>query len=281
MKRLMLLMQVILQECGIRCGISTDRDWKTITKRVENEGLEFLTLTLPAFCSEFELALKEGQSYPSNWSFGCQGGTPKFLGGFLDLIFDRDTGRLVEDLVLQRCIQKYYPEYSASSAFISIERALTEFPSAFEEYAEWYSENTDRILEAVAGVRQITRLFSKIEIEAASSRIDQTFEQFLDCEKELAASEGRRVIDIFSRLPIPQGMKAPMTIGDVGRLLYGELYYDLCKELMEGFPVPKHGPGSTADQLLGNKKWEQTEWPERLDQYFPAGEYLLPSWRYV
>jgi len=50
--------------------------------------------------------------------------------------------------------------------------------------------------------------------------------------------------------------------------------------LSDQYPLPRHGPGSTADRLLGNKKYEQSEWTERLEYIFPMGEYLIPSSRY-
>jgi hypothetical protein len=45
--------------------------------------------------------------------------------------------------------------------------------------------------------------------------------------------------------------------------------------------LPKHGPGATADRLKGNQKYNQTEWTERLEKVFPAGEFLLPHWKYI
>nr|QDH88786.1 MAG: RNA-dependent RNA polymerase [Leviviridae sp.] len=41
--------------------------------------------------------------------------------------------------------------------------------------------------------------------------------------------------------------------------------------------VPKHGPGSVADRLRSNAKWDQRSWPARLQPYFPAVEYLVPN----
>jgi hypothetical protein len=41
---------------------------------------------------------------------------------------------------------------------------------------------------------------------------------------------------------------------------------------------PRHGPGATADKLVGNQKFRNVEWPERLDRIFPWGDFGLPNW---
>ncbi len=98
MKSLMQLLHCVLTDCGTRCCTSTTQDWKTILSRSKHEGLSFLTITLPAFCSEFERALSVGcvdhNTFPS---FGKRGGLPRFMGGFLDLIFDRSSGLLLDN----------------------------------------------------------------------------------------------------------------------------------------------------------------------------------------
>jgi hypothetical protein len=268
----MLLLQVVLQECGARCDISTDLDWKTIERRVENEGLEFLTLTLPGFCKGFERSLADRQALPANFRFWkTRGNLPVFLGGFLELIFDRESGRLLEDIHYPEEYDfddtsiKRYGEGTNARFWLNKDKPVHNIPFT----------RGDLCLEAVACIRQVTRLYSKIEVEATKSRIDATFEEFLECEKELDGQVSMFVSngDMHDRFP--------MTLEGIGRLLYGDIFNDICKDIFEGrFHMPKHGPGATADRLLGNKKFEQSEWPVRLDKEFPAGEYLLPSWRY-
>jgi hypothetical protein len=45
--------------------------------------------------------------------------------------------------------------------------------------------------------------------------------------------------------------------------------------------LPKHGPGSTAEGILGNKKYYQSEWTERLQEFFPMELNLIPNYRYI
>lgn len=97
MKSLMLLMQSVLADAGTWCCTSTTRDFKEITSRVEHEGFSFLTITLPSFCADFERSLDESQVAPSMFpSFRKRRALPLFLGGLLELVFDRSSGRLLD-----------------------------------------------------------------------------------------------------------------------------------------------------------------------------------------
>lgn len=187
MKRLMLLMQTVLQECGTRCGISTDLDGKTIERRVEDEGLEFLTITLPTFCATFERALAEEVSVPQEWAgWRTRGATPVFLGQFLDLIFDRSSGRLLTEL--------WQNTYSANISYQfsgKVSDDLNRLPFGHPLMQMSLEEVQERELCAVQAIRQVTRLFSKAEFDAAQSRVDKAYEEFLECEKELESYLGK------------------------------------------------------------------------------------------
>lgn len=96
MKSLTILWQVLLSELGSWCDTSTDLDIKTVKARYEHEGFSFYTITLPSFARDLERALEQGKVDHDLWkSFAFQGGLPRFLGGFLDLVFDRKSGRLL------------------------------------------------------------------------------------------------------------------------------------------------------------------------------------------
>jgi len=96
------LAQLVLIDLGTRCGTSTTRDWKTIARRVEEEGFSFLTITLPDFCADLEKGLAQEFVAPDMFAgFRRHGGLPRFLGGFLELIFDRDSGCLLQEPSIQ------------------------------------------------------------------------------------------------------------------------------------------------------------------------------------
>ena len=97
MKSLMLLLRCVLADASTWCCTSTLFDSKTIEKRVEHEGMSFLTITLPTFCNDFERSLDIGYVDPAMFlSFRKRGALPLLFGGLLDLVFDRCSGRLLE-----------------------------------------------------------------------------------------------------------------------------------------------------------------------------------------
>jgi hypothetical protein len=73
-------------------------DLKKVQWRVEHEGISFLTIALPAFGKDFERCLDLEQVDRRFFQgFAWKKGLPLFLGGFLDLVFDRDSGVLLEE----------------------------------------------------------------------------------------------------------------------------------------------------------------------------------------
>jgi len=74
------------------------RDLETIKSRVKDEGVSFLTITLPNFCKDFERSLEAGYIDSKCFrSFRKHGSIPSFLKGMTSLIFDRETGRIYDD----------------------------------------------------------------------------------------------------------------------------------------------------------------------------------------
>ncbi len=98
MKSLVTLFLKVLDDVGGFCSVDTSRDIKTVTARFEHEGFEFFTRILPRYGAGFEQALHHSQSSPDLYfSFKCRQNSPVFLGGFMDLVFDRASGTLLDD----------------------------------------------------------------------------------------------------------------------------------------------------------------------------------------
>jgi len=98
LKSLLMLWQKVADESADRCCTSATMDFKRVLGRFEHEGLSFLTITLPAFGKDFEKSLDLGRVDRHLFSgFQRKGGLPRFLGGFLDLVFDRITGELLTE----------------------------------------------------------------------------------------------------------------------------------------------------------------------------------------
>jgi hypothetical protein len=222
MKSHMLLLQVVLHEMGDRCCTSTIRDWKTITERVEAEGLSFLTITLPQYCKDFEKSLSIAEVPTSLFAgFAKRGRLPRFLGGFAGLVFDRNSGLMVDE------------------------------PN----------------IDAIQAIRQICLLFSKVNLECSDARKAAAIRKFIDCEEDVRLHDASLDYDNLSQFK----SCALRHLGDVMAVVDRKIH--------DGDIVPRHGPGATADKLVGNNKYYQNEWPRRLEEgFFPHGEFLFSSW---
>jgi hypothetical protein len=224
MKSPMLLWRELTCELGEWCCVSTSRDLVTAAARVEDEGLSFLTITLPNVAKDFEEALASGKIEHDHFlGFKRSGSLPRFLGGFFALVFDQRTGVLLDG------------------------------PS----------------LDAIYALRQICRFASKILLPCTIERESHAFRKFVEIEQELEqADEGISEADRLEFLR-------------VSRLLFGRVLSSLDFQVAGAELVPKHGPGATADKLLGNQKFNQQEWPWRLERGgFPSVDFLLPNARY-
>jgi len=207
---------------GDLCCVSTTQDYNTVLRRVKDEGESFFTLTLPTFGEGLEKALSQEKVSPSLFpGFRFQKGLPAFLQGFLRLIFDPVSGRLVHT------------------------------PS----------------IDAVFAVRQLCCLYKKILLPCTPVREFKAIERYVNCD------EGIKEFDIqFTSM---EDIRA--SFRRTSNLLFRDVFSELDRMVWLFEPVPKHGPGKTADGLLGNKKFQQHTWPHRLEPYFPYGEYGIPG----
>lgn len=210
-------------ELGALCHVSTNRDSKTVAARFKHEGLSFLTITLPDFGKSFEKSLAIGHvGHDAFPGFSRQRGLPRFLGGFLDRVFDRVSGCLLDD------------------------------PCGDSIYA----------------VRQLTLLFGKISVRCSDAREQGALRKFIECEQDVRQSDRNMSESLLSEF------------SNMSLRLFGDVLASADLAVYEGTLTPKHGPGKTADKLLGNKKYTQLEWSRRLEDIFPYGENAIPNWRF-
>jgi hypothetical protein len=97
MKSLMRLLTFVLTDVSALCRACTTRDLKTISARVECEGISFLTITLPQFCKDFERSL-ELEFIDSSLFLGFKkrGPLPCLFRGLVSQVFDSVSGQLLE-----------------------------------------------------------------------------------------------------------------------------------------------------------------------------------------
>jgi hypothetical protein len=210
-------------EVGALCHVSTVRDYKTLADRFEHEGLSFLTITLPDFGKSFEKSLAVGHvGHDSFAGFRRKGGLPRFLGGFLDRVFDRGSGRLLD------------------------------VPCGDSVYA----------------IRQLTLMFGKISVRCSDAREQGALRKYIECEKDVKQSDRSMSPELMSEFE------------SMSLRLFGDVLANADLAVYTGTLTPKHGPGKTADRLLGNQKLDQREWTRRLESILPYGEYCIPNWRF-
>jgi hypothetical protein len=220
LKSLMVLWKQLADELASWCYTSTTLDYKKLERRVEHEGDEFLTITLPKFCKDFERSLELGkvENYLFQ-GFARKGGLPLFLGGFLSRVFDRGTGVLLDE----PCV------------------------------------------DSILAIRQLTLLFGKILRPCSDARVKGAIAGYVDVEQEVRRNDEiipQTLLEEFERMSV---------------LLWSDVLGAVDREVYNGELLPKHGPGSTADGLLGNEKYNQIEWTRRLEDFFPYLENVLPS----
>jgi hypothetical protein len=217
----MLLLQRLLADAESRCHTSTSQDFKTALVRFEAEGESFLTISLPAFANDFQKALAEEAVGPSLFAgFGKRGKLPIFLGGLLDLVFDRWSGCLLDE------------------------------PS----------------ITAIQTIRQVTMAFGKIKKECSDERIQAAYSAYIECESEVKLGDRARSHDDL------------MDYGRVARLLWRRVNSRLDRRIYDGELIPRHGPGKSADRLVGNQKFTLQEWTHRLQELFPYEETVCASY---
>jgi len=223
-KSLTSLWSLLAEESADRCCTSAIRDIKTVTDRVEHEGLSFLTITLPELGKSAQSWLDQGKAgiHPA-FSNERRGSLPRFLGGFFNRVFDRSSGLLLDE----------------------------------------------PCLDAILAIRQLTLMFGKMLLPCSNARNVAAIQGYLECEQDV-----RRLDTELPESDLEE-------FRSMSELLFGELFTQMDRDIYHGALVPKHGPGSTADHILGNQKWNQRTWTRRLETVFPSRSYIIPNWRFT
>jgi hypothetical protein len=129
-------------------------------------------------------------------------------------------------------------------------------------------------IEAIFALRQLTLMFSKIALPqdnpdgvstsvVSASRERRAMSEYVLCEQEVRLSDAR--LDPSFKEDFKR----------VSRLLYGELFAKMDRDVHWRRIVMKHGPGAVADRRSSNAKWDQQSWTNRLERVFPAQDHLI------
>ena len=240
MKSLLSLWKVLAHDMGERCAVDTTRDFKTVSSRVEHEGMVFLTITLPDLGKSFERWIDQGyvsSDATSSFRSARKQKIPLFLHGFFEQVFNPSSGVLIAD------------------------------------------PNIDCIL----AIRQLCGLFGKMFLQASPARTKLAMEQYINTDHEVRNWE----INHLPSLPLSEEGRwesewmtdENLAFSRLAMLLFHRVFDSANRAVATGDVTPKHGPGSTADKLLGNQKF-YADWTWRLEEYFSSDTFLLPSPRY-
>jgi len=126
----------------------------------------------------------------------------------------------------------------------------------------------DACVDSIFAIRQLTLMFKKMLLPCSDTRVEAAIAGYVMCEQEVRSWDevnSQKDHSDFERMSL---------------LLWGDVLSALDREIADGELTPRHGPGSTADRLLGNEKYNQVEWTTRLESVFPFLENALPSARY-
>jgi hypothetical protein len=197
-----------LNDLGAGCSVDTKLDIAYVERRVREEGDTFFTVTLPRFGKDFEACLEdlmisrdkfEGSgrrerrlSCEGYRSYATPAGLPKFLSGFMELVFTDDYVVTADELFeLRIAIQGNHltwpPEQEGTrkNIWVPSDRELAaSLPPLFRSdlsEQEMYSKAAD----AVAAIRQLCLMFGKEKSVCSESLVDAAVQEYVRTDEEL------------------------------------------------------------------------------------------------
>jgi hypothetical protein len=166
MKSLMSLWLAMANDLAIACCTSATSDINTVRRRVENEGLSFLTIVLPDLGKSIQKWIDLGQVgiHPS-FMTERGGSLPVFLRGFFCRVFDSSTGVLLDNpdvdaIYALRQLTLSFAKISFPSSDARQRKAMSEFIKCEQEVRESDAKLTEEDLSEFERVSDL--LFRKV-----------------------------------------------------------------------------------------------------------------------
>lgn len=157
------LYHTLLRECGEMCSTKEwSKDFETIKSRTLNEGLSFVTITLPSFLDSFMEAIERGRVDSTSFiGWKKRQCLPVFLKGFTSLVFDQ-LGVLRENTELQttaiRAIRQICCLYKKVKQICSKDRekkAIDDYCELDESMRENISKVSDKRLNTFIDISRV------------------------------------------------------------------------------------------------------------------------------
>jgi hypothetical protein len=279
LKSQMRLLECVLADASIWCSTSTTRDFNTISRRVEHEGFSFLTISLPAFCQDFERSLEVGFVGPASFvGFHKRGALPALLRGLLGQVFDTSDGTLLNEVnhlavhaIRQICM--LHKKVLLDCSEERIRSSYDNFVKTNTSVGEWERSvyEQDPLGSVHAGL-PFTRACGGTRPAPDSLR-----ETGPTCVPTLHHPD--LCVDGGDR-----GYQTPLELRSfrtTSRLLWGQLFSADDFVVEHKRVVPRHGPGATSERLSANGRFALKEWNQRLDEWFPVSEFGIPNYGHL
>ncbi len=157
MKLPTMLIKALLQQAALDLDLSVERDIEVIRRRIEHEGLSFITITLPKLSDSLERGLEQGLLMCPD-GFVRHRSLPRLLGGFFRRVFEKD-GRLlphpcVESIDWIRQICRFFKKLKIPCSERRETDAIRHFVEVEGELRRgtFQVERSDYVLDKVAGI---------------------------------------------------------------------------------------------------------------------------------
>jgi hypothetical protein len=248
MKSLKDLLRCILHDCSLHCDTTTTRDFITITRRIEKEGLPFLGITLPEFDRDFTQSLERGQILPGTFrAFRKVGVIPCLFKGMLLQVFDKNGSLLDEPSINAiRCIRQVCCMWKKIELTCKSERNL----AAIEKYIECERDLAKRYAE---GGSLYDALYV-LQRPSLGPKEPQRWFRYGESRFDSRSPEEAMLEDF----------------GNVSNLLWGNVLGTLAEKLTNLEIIPRHGKGAVAEKISTNQKYDWQQWHQRLEAHFPS-----------
>jgi hypothetical protein len=144
-------------------------------------------------------------------------------------------------------------------------------PELFRGFLQLVFEaNGERLLDipsvaAIQCLRQVTLMWAKVNTPTTEIRNRKAIDKYMECEQDVRTGDRR-----FGAIHLSEFQR-------MSTLLWSGVLTGIDLAVYSEELQPKHGPGSTADGLLGNAKWDNRTWTSRLEMEFPSWKYLYSN----
>jgi len=240
LKSLVPLLQHTLHEMGSICSVDTTQDLKTILRRFSDEGDSFFTITLSTFGKDFEQALAQEQITHSMFrSFAKHRRLPRLFGGFVELVFDRCTGVILDDPSIDAI--RSIRQITLMWGKVLIPCTDDRITAAFNSFIKCEKELIENIPLIPRPERERFRILSNIMFGEMFRRVDSDIQTYELSPKHGpgATSEGRTANGKYTMLEWPQRLENvfPYWRYATSRS-YDQKVYDTVQFLEPGAEIP-------------------------------------------